>query len=194
MHGGSQAARSHTCPARLASFMFYYIAAALKGGCSHQIFKLGDKEKIFIPGSGLIPATALSIPTGSDKLLAPTPHLALPSPRPHPHYCSAANPVCQILLPWTLLRKSYWCCTFLSTQGAALSSRLPLSPYGTTSAAFSPVSRPPPPLLRPCCPAVHNQRRLGIIAQRNDCLGAPQTTTTKQTKKKKKPDKKGGPQ
>lgn len=141
--------------------MFYYNAAALKWGCSHQIFKLGDKEKIFIPGSGLIPATALSIPTGSDKLLAPTPHLALPSSRPHPHYCSAANPVCQIQLPWTLLRKSYWCCTFLSTQGAALSSRLPLSPYGTTSAAFSPVSRPPPP---PCCVPAAPQSTTSVVS------------------------------
>lgn len=34
-------------------------------------------------------------------------------------------------------------------QGAALSSRLPLSPYGTTSSVFSPVSRPPPTPLRP---------------------------------------------
>lgn len=34
-------------------------------------------------------------------------------PPSHPHYYTAANPVAQIPLPWTPLRKSYWCCTFL---------------------------------------------------------------------------------
>lgn len=87
LRGGSQAARSHTCSARLASFMFYYDTPVLKWGCSHQIFKLGDKErrrKVFIPGSGLIPATA---PTGSGKLLPVHPT----SPRPTPSTLSAST-------------------------------------------------------------------------------------------------------
>lgn len=80
LRGGSQAARSHTSSARLASFMFYDNTPVLKWGCSHQIFKLGDKErrgKVFIPGSGLIPATAA---TGSGKLLPLHPTSTRPPP------------------------------------------------------------------------------------------------------------------
>lgn len=107
---------------RPASFLFHYNPQAPKLECSYQIFKLRDKERgRFHPRDPPNPCDCslrLPIPhilkhTHTHKY---TPHgltlLSTLNPS-HPHYYTAANPVSQIPVPWTPLRKSYWCCTFL---------------------------------------------------------------------------------
>lgn len=132
---------------RPALLVFHYNPQALKLECSYQIFKLRDKER-----RRFHPRDRKYTPHGLTLLST--------LPPSHPHYYTAANPVSQIPVPWTPLRKSYWCCTFLHMLQHT-GTHCPLDSLCLLQACLPHVffCKSPPEFLHP----IHNLQCLKII-------------------------------